>query len=715
MIIRQEILKRFALPCAALLAILPAQILPGAEPGLRGEVVANSFLFNYTGGLGSGRPHYLERYDFRKGWGSDKESGFYPDMSLDLIYSDGSRNLFALERRGDGLYNHAGRVRFNADQVGFSSYYSHYRSATGSIDYLYTPNQVPSGTGIQEYGTGNHQAMYRVFNDQGGNKFDYAVDRTTYGGSILFKEALLGDRGSVALNYNGYARDGSRFATFVAGGSDFAPSGATRWQGYDNAIHEHMNRVSFNITLSQSSLFHLAYEGSLEKFKNQVNAFTFDEYALSHFDPLSHIVTAGNGDKLLHFTPDATLLTHAFRLTGNSRNTAWNAGYANAILEQDTFTGRQIERGYTKGQISTDNGYLTINHRINPNLRLEGRAAYQKRDNDSSFPVAGLIETTNRERIGVRINQIETWRYGLSATYRSTGMKTTFMPGWRHVNKDRDLTFNNTNVTDGIRAGVSLYSEKTKSNELYLNIVSRPTRAVTLRLTPSYTWANQTGLVSEPEKSFKIKTQGSYAATRGLLVSGYYNFENRENGNHTFTDKAAPLATHSQDIDQAMHAAGLSLSMASGPRFSAFASLDWTQNAFESMYFLTNVRRFETATIFTPTDRSKYDVDTYHLSIGADMLVSDPFKLSTSYTYSKSKGDVASGTVGAELAATIDGTIDNILHTFALNADYAMRSGIDFRIGYIYDYYRDKEYRDINGRLLSGGVHMVTAGLVFKL
>jgi len=238
---------------------------------------------------------------------------------------------------------------------------------------------------------------------------------------------------------------------------------------------------------------------------------------------------------------------------------------------------------------------------------------------------------------------------------------------------------------------------------------------MTLRLTPSYTWANQTGLVTEPEDSLKVKAQASYAAANGMLLNGYYNFENRENGNNTFTDKAAPLATYGQDTDNIMQSAGLSLHVTPAKQVTTFISLDWTQNAFESVYFSTDRRRYETNPIFAIRDRSEYDVDTYSLSLGGDWQASDLLKLNSSYTYTKSKGDVASGLIATELTSTIDGTIDNSLHSFLLGSDYALRKGLNLQAGYVYDYYSDDAYRNLDGDTLSGGVHTVMVGLVFKL
>lgn len=715
MTIRKKYLKKCILPCAALLAVLPTQSLAGqeAEPGLSGEVVSKFFLFDYTGSAGSdNQAHFLERYDYQKGWGGDNRSGIYLDLDLDLTYTDGNRDVFTLERRGDGGYNHAGQARFDVDKMGFDAYYSHYRAATGGIAYLYNPGLVPGGVDTT-YGGGNHQAMYTQFNDQSDGRSRYEVDRSTYGTALNFKQALLGKASSAALNYDGYTRDGNRFATFVGGGSDFVPNGATRWQGYRQTVDENMDRGSINFTASPLGLFQFSYDGSLEKFENQNHAFTFDEYQAAFLAPAT---TTNGGNKQLHFMPDSTLLSNSVKLGNTYTNTAWSAGWSHSTLEQDSYTEKQIEGGYKTGKISTDNGYFTVNHRFTRQLGLNAFVKYQKRDNDATFPVDGLIATTHHETLGVRINQIETWQYGLSANFRAAPLKTTFTPGWEHIDTERDLTFNATALTRGISPELSLYREETVSDEIYIKMVSRPMAGMTVRLTPSFSWADKTGQVTEPEKNLKVKTQASYAMLNGMLLNGYYNYENRENNNNSFTDKVLVGAVdHEQEIDNTMQSAGLSLHMAPAKRLTTFVSLDWTQNAFDSDYFWTDTRRFEPAPVFELVDSSEYDVDTYHISVGGDWQVTSLLKLNSGYTYTKSKGEVASGEVASELTSTIDGEINNTLHSFSLGASYAITSTVDLRTNYVYDYYSDKEYRDLDNSSLDGGVHTVMVGLALKL
>jgi len=233
-------------------------------------------------------------------------------------------------------------------------------------------------------------------------------------------------------------------------------------------------------------------------------------------------------------------------------------------------------------------------------------------------------------------------------------------------------------------------------------------------VTPSYLNANQTGLVTEPERSFNLKSKVSYAANNGMLASGYYNYKNRKNANNGFTDGlTGPVrdgAATTQDLNKTQQAAGVSLNMPVSERINTTASLSWMQDDFETYYLSSNRRRYEApnnAIAFVVRDRSGYDVDSYVLTLGGDWQANDALRYSGSYTFSRSKGNVASGLVLSELP-TIDGTINNSVNTFALGVDYAMQKKVKLKGSYTYDYYKDKVYSN-----LTGGYHTLMLGVAF--
>jgi long-subunit fatty acid transport protein len=233
-------------------------------------------------------------------------------------------------------------------------------------------------------------------------------------------------------------------------------------------------------------------------------------------------------------------------------------------------------------------------------------------------------------------------------------------------------------------------------------------------VTPSYGSADKTGLVTEPEKAFGLKTKLSYAATSGMLTSGYYNHKNTKNANNAFFNSlAGGAATTSitQDTNKTQQAAGVSLNLPVSARINTTASLSWMRDDFATYYLSSDVRRYDppgTALNFLTRDRSDYNIDTYVLTLGGDWQVNDALRYNGSYTFSQSKGNTASGLILTELPA-VDGSINNSTHTLTLGADYALKKymkNMMFKASYAYDYYTDKVYST-----LTGGYHTLMLGV----
>lgn len=699
---------KLVLPSMIFLAVSAVYAADPAADGttVSGEVTPKLFYFDYFKGAGANRTQFLERYNYQEGFDDDRRSDFYLDADLNLTVENPERNLFSLERVGFGPFNHRGKAQGGTDTIGYSAYYSRFRSATGGIDYLFSPNQVTGGTDPTYLTAAS--AYVSQFNDDS-NQFLYKIDRTTYGLGAKLKPALLGDVASIALDYDGYTRKGNKFAQYVLGGSDVTGGTALqnsqqRWRGFDQEINETMNRVTLKVSGAPEDRFQVAYDVSLEKFNNQARAFTFGDIPLA-----APFTLGGDATRPLGFVPDSNLITHGLRLSRNFGKVAVAAGYGQSTLEQDTFTLPQQVAGYNTGKITTDNAFLNLNANVSPSVGVEGFVKYYNRDNDSSFPVGTYISDVASERLGVRIDSIESLSYGLAATFRTALLRSTITPGWKHEDKDRDLTFHQGTLVpavNGITAERSLYREETKSDEVYVKLISRPMKGVTVRVTPSYLWANKTGLVTEPEEAIRLNAKVTYAAPSGMLVSGYYDYQNKKNDNNFFTGTDGVTAT--QDIEKTLQSAGASLNLPLSEWTSLSASLSWFQDDYETFYFGTNRRRFEAPAnpvIFATRDRSNYLIDTYVFSLGGDFQATDALSYTGSYTFSKSTGDTASGEILTELP-TVDGKIKNSVQTLALGADYAFKKTMKFRGSYSYDYYSDKVYTE-----LTGGVHTVMLGI----
>ncbi|HET9463856.1 MAG TPA: hypothetical protein VFO43_07820, partial [Thiobacillus sp.] len=265
-------------PAADAPAATPAATTTEAEAPEEGGRVTTAvvtprlFLFDYFDGVGEDKTHFLERYDYREAFSGDTRSGVYGDVDLDVTVTEDERDVFVLERRGFGQHNHRGIAKYNTDTFGVYGSYSHYRSATGGIDYLFSPGQVAGGT-VQAGGgqgpgpapgdggqgpgpgPGDGGGPFSTFSDTA-NRFDYHIDRTTYGAGFKVKPTVLADQATVAVDYQGYKRDGNKFAAFLL------DAGPSRWRGVNMNVDERMNRVGLTLSASPKKSFEVAYEVS---------------------------------------------------------------------------------------------------------------------------------------------------------------------------------------------------------------------------------------------------------------------------------------------------------------------------------------------------------------------------------------------------------------------------------------------------------------------
>jgi hypothetical protein len=676
-----------------------------------GEATAKLYSLDYFKGAGTGSTQFLERYNWQKG--SDTRSGSYLDLDLNIVANDGKRNVFMLEREGFGAYNHRGTVKANSDTLGFTGYYTNFRSATSGLGFLYSPNQVTGGTDPLYFpgGSANTNTGYvALFNDDSGGQRLYKVDRTTYGLGLALKPTLFGNSVAAAVSYDGYKRDGNRFASYVTGGGDITGLVTTRWRGFDMPVDEKMNRYTVSLNGAPGG-FNIAYEGSVEKFDNKARNFGMADFASATF-----LLSAAGLTRPLHFVPDSTLVTNNFRFAKNYGSTAVAAGYGLSVLEQDSFAAIQQANGYTTGKITTNSAYLNITSNAMTGVGLEGFVKYNNRDNDSTFPALNLINASVNQALGVRIDQIKTLNYGLAATFRPTALKSTVTVGWKRDDKDRDLTWSTAAAGGSIQPQRSLYKENTVSDELYINWIARPMPGMILRVIPSYVWAKDTGQVTEPEKAFNLKTKLSYAAANGMLVSGYFNHKDSKNANNSMFNSIAasvPTTSITQDVDKTQEAAGISLNLPVSEWINTHASLSWMQDDFASYYLSSDRRRFEpgvgnaTTLNFATRDRSTYKIDSYVLTLGGDWQVNDELRWNGGYTWSKSKGNTASGLILSELPG-IDGTISNAVHSLNLGVDYILKKNVKLKASYVYDYNKDDSYS-----ALTGGYHTLMMGVGF--
>lgn len=707
---KTKIFLTFALACSGFSLHAAETDVPVAK--LTGEITPKLYLFDYFDGVGADRTSFLERYNARRGIGSDSRSGLYLDLDLNLKYQINDDQSFTVKRWGEGQFRHGGHAQWDSEQLRWSADYSFFRRSTGGINQLFSPNQVPGGTDPTYFYpalTNTSSGYVAKFNDDSG-QFLYHVNRFAYGLGFTIKPGVLGEKTTLAVNYTGYLRYGRRFQTYALGGSDAQSTVAgdrsyvmQRWRGFSRNVDENMNRLTWSLTASPKDAFNLAYTGAWETFDNRARDYTHADIPLAA--PYYYNATADK-TRPLGFVPDSTLTTHNLRVSKTVGRTSLAAGYGVSKLEQDSFSQPQATLGYTKGEINTETAFLDLNSSITPVVGVQGFVKYGRRDNDSSFPVTGLIDAAASEKLGARINSLESTRYGVAVILRPAGMGSSFSLGWRAEDKSRDLTFHNT----GIIQSVSLYRNDTETDEVYAKWSSMNMKGVTFHLTSSYATADKTGLVTEPGQALGLKAVVNYTTPSGLVVSGYYNLKDTQNDNNAFTDKAvATPVAYTQDISRTVQSAGTSFSYQPAKDANIYASLDWMRLDASVLFFESSRRRFESTTTFALRDLQGSVVDNTMFSVGGDYKVSDRLKWSGVYSVTSVDGNLASGTVASQLSS-IDDSLDSLLHSVAVEAVYDLSKTRKLRVGYRYEKYEDSAYP-----LLSGGAHSLMVGLTFML
>lgn len=694
---------------------------PGAAPktdeatGLTGELTPKLIAFDYFDGVGANKTSFLERYRAQRGWSGDARSGLFMDLDLKLDYKSADKQHLVVTRWGEGQYRHGGRAVWDNERVQLTTDYNFLRTTSGGIDYLFGPDQIPGGTDSAYYypGMTNTASGYVAqFNDDS-NRTLFSSNRLTYGLGFKILPGVLGGNMTIAVNYAGYLRYGQRRTTYALGGSDVvkAPIAPTtsfvlqRWRGINQPVDENMNRLTWNVSAAPKNAVNLAYTGSWEGFDNRARSLTYADIPL--IAPYSIGATVDRG-RPLGFVPDSTLLSHALRVSKTISRTNVAVGYNNSKLEQDTFTATQIRLGYTTGKIATENTFLNFDSAVIPAAGLQGFVRTGRRDNDSSYPVAGLFDgrVGQAQTLGVRINRIESVAYGLALVLRPKGLPSTLTLGWKGEDKSRDLTYHATEIIPM----VSLYRSDTESNEVYAKLSSLSLNDVTLRLIGSYGWADKTGLVTEPSRALGLKATATYVAPNGLLLNGYYHLKDQENDNNSLTDKAVtPQLSYTQDIGNTVQSAGVSLNGQPAKEASVYVSLDWMRMDASVLFFESSRRRFETTTTFGLRDLVGAVVDNYVFAVGGDYKASDDLKFNVAYNLTTADGNLASGSVAAALSP-IDDTLDNGLHSFVVGTAWNLSKTQQVRIGYRLDKYEDSAYP-----MLSGGIHSVAVSFSLKL
>ena len=502
-----------------------------------------------------------------------------------------------------------------------------------------------------------------------------------------------------------------------------------QWRGYARSINEQAGKLTYNLSITPLDSWLMNYEFSIDRFRNDTSPVTFRN--LSQWaGPTLPFETGADPNTPLHFTPDSTQISNSVRLTKRFGDSAIvSGGVSMSRLEQNTFSQPQYAFGYTTGRTDTDTWYLTGKFNASRSVGVEAFARYSQRDNASSYPVAGFYDPVSiygdQRMVMPRINRLKTLGYGVETRLYPSFLKTTFSAGWKHEDKKRDLTYG---IVPALAPPLVLYGDRTNSDELFVKLVSRPAPRWTVRLTPSYQWANETGLVTDPDKMVKLKTSVAYTNPEWneLAVAGYYNYTYKKNdslsyANYGLTPPGFGTSQKQQATSKAQ-AFGINLSVIPLEALKVNLSYDWNQNDLSSYYFSSNRLRFDYPLAYPgivnphPTvpldflilDQTNYNVNTHTIAAGIEKQW-NRYLFTGNYSLNWAQGHNANGLAGQSLPQ-VDDRVDNLLHSLSLGVEYAWKKDVTIRGIYAHDRYSDKVYD-----ALDGSRNAVWLGLDYRL
>lgn len=671
----------------------PAASTSSPDSTSQGSLWPELLLNGLFGGPSDDLTHYLERYGVRTGFGSDRRAALFADAAdISLAYHNGRRDVFMIERHVWSRYNQRAAARFDSDRVRVSGGYGYFRQAANGLDYLFAPSLVAGG--VDPAYTGGTVGYVGKFND---NVHDalFATTRTTYNLAFEVKPATFGEKAAATVAFRGIERSGRVFESLNMGGGDVLGTDADRraklrWQGYESTVDESTNELLFTAAVRPAKAFNLEYELGYERFRNDAPTLSFTDLAAAAGLRIvsttaeagaAGAIAAAVADWPLHFVPDSNLLRQSLLASaGNDRalvsaGTAWNA------LTQQTFTGEQQAAGYRRGDIESNQVFVTFAARPLSPVRVEG---YARRSETN--------RKMDRFETKIRLNAFTLWTYGVEAEVRPGDGRLAVTPGWSRRTADRDIEFGD------VPQQRSLLRAESSSDEIFVRTRWRLSPRVSLRATPSVLWAADTGYVTEPARAAKMNLALAYTNADGTRsATAFYTIRTRRNDDLSFVGTDGVAVT--QDARGSLQQLGVAGTVTPLETTNVFWSYAWSRDEYNANLFSATTRRYDPRPVFySRDDRQTYLLGSHTFTLGADITPGAGMQYGVSYTATRTAGDTASGRVLSVLP-TEDGRIENWYHTAALRVERDLGESFKLGVSYLLDYYSDGSYADLTGGL----------------
>lgn len=649
------------------------------------ELAPGVEFYNFSPNPDSKETLFLEKYNSYEGYdGNEHADGFYDFKKIDIkaIDPDDDSVVLDIERASRNYYNQDGEVRYNTTPLELDLSYKIYRSHSLKV----IPDSISATTSFHD------DAPDKRFHTERG---DYRVE-------IELKPELFGSedfplRGK--FDYTHSERRGDRFLRYLMDYPDipsFANKGQ-RWRGFDRDIDETVDKIELGMVFSLEK-YALTSSAKIiyERFQNQSPLTTVRD---TPTDPSIFVPSAL--DKSIDFIPDTDKLTGRFDISwAPMENLFLATGYETSVLKQLDFTPVEEDTDYNNGTILNNNFFVNGSLDITRYLNFSAYFKFRERDNHSDFDAEGFYDED--DIFAPRIDKIKRYNLGTDITLYLPVWASSLKMGWEYYNVDRDLMRGNVSpTTETLLEDRSLYRENTSMHSGFLALRVKPFRPLTAKIKGYLSKADETALTTEPMKRHGLKASADYVVPvlSGGVLTAFCNIDHKENKDNFYRDLLGtandPRVNHETENDSI--AWGVTESLAIIPEISWTTSYIFNRSDFQTSFIRTDILRpdVQGASVdFTDFGNLIYNVDTHTVTTGINYQVIPALTLSSSYTISKTTGDLAEDSL--TISDTQNGEIENQIQTLTLACDWSINQHVKLNLNYSYEEYMDDNYDDEN-------------------
>ncbi|MFQ5913514.1 MAG: hypothetical protein ACE5JS_10050, partial [Nitrospinota bacterium] len=526
----------------------------------------------------------------------------------------------------------------------------------------------------------------RVFYKAGGTARPYLFG--------LKREGL----GDIRFYVRGYERNGNSLFRYALGGGDIvAPKGANvfeRWRGIDHPLDQNATRVGGTLTLGPFGPVTLTSDLAYEAFSSDAPILT-----------IADLVALGAGGlkastKTINFIADTSKLISQSRLQAVFGWFQVTGGYGFVTVDQDNFSQRLRDNSYNQGRVDTHTAYLSLDGNPLPNVSVNVFSRYEQRSNLQSFPVPGFLDfTTEAKLIDPHVSELRRLRVGADVLVRTPFYRTNVRGGWVYYHGDRDFDFGVSAET--IDRQRTLYTQDSRSHTFFVEASARPLRGLRVRVKPSFTFADETALLSEPTERQAVRASFNYylPLLMGTTLSGFYQLEHKENDDKSYIQGLLTSTTRvKQEFESMAHSAGIALTLVPSPDTTVVLNYTYNNLDHDHDFIRSDLRRFTpsatTGVLFRQEEASNYNVSVQSATAAVSHQFLPGLSAALAYTQAWVIGDTASGGLAASLGR-LGNRLDNVNHTVTLDGSFSITKALSVQGQYIFDDYND----DVDGSL----------------